>query len=183
MTLAEARNSIIHDGVISVFDYGPPQERPLSRYSGRLFWIAERVLREAIKASLGPEILLCGRLQWRADWDEAFKKAGWRPTPEAGVREPPSAPSSDEDEAAVPVRELSVLLQQLGCPAANYVELSRAPAPAAASEEVLRTASSRQVTWVAKAGKIEIAVNATEKKLLETAGAEDELPDDFTLCD
>jgi hypothetical protein len=70
MTLTDARNSVIHDGVLSVTDYGPPQERPLSRYKGSLFWIGERLVREAIKASLGAEVLLCARLKEEASWAE-----------------------------------------------------------------------------------------------------------------
>jgi hypothetical protein len=66
MTLAAARNSVIHDGVLSVTDYEAPQERPISRYKGSLFWIGDRLAREAIKASLGAELLLCARLKEEA---------------------------------------------------------------------------------------------------------------------
>ena len=58
----EARNEIIHNGTFSTGVYPAPSERPLSRYSGQLFWTADRLLRETVKALLGADILLCGRL-------------------------------------------------------------------------------------------------------------------------
>lgn len=68
--LGEARNEIIHEGTLSTGVYEAPPERPLSRYAGPLFWKADRLLRETVKALLGVEILLCGRLH---DLKEAEK--------------------------------------------------------------------------------------------------------------
>jgi hypothetical protein len=68
MALGKVRDTIIHDGRVPAVEYGPPPERPLSRYAGNLFWKGERLLRESVKASLGVDVLLCGALARRALW-------------------------------------------------------------------------------------------------------------------
>ncbi len=62
MAFTDARNDVIHRGTTTVgsWIYKAPAERPQSRYAGTLFWTAERLLREAIKAKLGVNVLLCG---------------------------------------------------------------------------------------------------------------------------
>lgn len=62
-TLGTARNEIIHEGTLRTVEYLPPTERPLSRYVGQLFWTADRLLRETIKALLGADVLLCARFK------------------------------------------------------------------------------------------------------------------------
>jgi hypothetical protein len=68
MNLAYARNAIIHEGALRMGSYTALPERPLSRYAGPLFWKGERMLREASKASLGPEVLLAVPLARFAAW-------------------------------------------------------------------------------------------------------------------
>lgn len=186
MTLADARNSIIHDGVLSVDEYGPPPERPLSRYTGKLFWIGERLLRETVKATLGPEILLCGCLAERAAWKKIFETVEARRTRSA---EPPppaqTAPATNPKENVTPTaRDLQTLLHDLGCQAANQVMLSPAQAQASASQEAAaEMAAAVQDLWEATAGGVSIAITTAERDLLEQAGAEMKLPDYFTACE
>jgi hypothetical protein len=70
MAFAEVRNEIIHEGTLSTHIYEAPPERPLSRYAGPLFWTADRVLREAVKALLGAEVLLCAQLRRAAEMEK-----------------------------------------------------------------------------------------------------------------
>lgn len=92
MHFAEERNNIIHDGaIIGDLTYQSPRTtalRHLRRYDGDLFWIAERLLREAIKARLGSHILLAKRIEERKLCDTlanqvaaAFKAAPHAPVP------------------------------------------------------------------------------------------------------
>lgn len=185
MTLATARNEVIHDGELSVFEYQAPSERPLSRYQGTLFWIGERMLREAIKASLGAEILLCGLL---ADWSK-YKEledelAAVVASGDGGAVEvaPPEEPKSAP--AAPQTRDLASLFTELGCSSANEVELTKAVAAASASEEVaLKNAMAVRDLWVASVRDRSVPVSTAEKELLEHAGAEEALPKHFTPCE
>ncbi len=180
MTLADARNSIIHHGRVSVHDYGPPLERPLSRYTGKLFWIGERILREAIKACLGAEVLLCGRIQEWALFERLFSQIQATPQP----TELPGTAVHPDHAAAPPARSLAVLLQELGCQAANQIQLRKCTGGSSASEEVARQmAAASRDAWEAHAGPRSIYINSSERELLEKAGAEEELPDHFALCD
>lgn len=70
MALGEGRNEIIHEGTLTTHVYEAPPERPLSRYAGPLFWTADRVLREAVKALLGADVLLCAQLKRAKDMEE-----------------------------------------------------------------------------------------------------------------
>jgi hypothetical protein len=179
MTLVEARNSIIHKGVLSVRDYGPPPERPLSRYVGKLFWIGERLLREAIKASLGSEVLLCARIRRWATFDRFLSQSVEPPQPATLGNKP-----EPDNATALPARSLQVLLQELGCQAANQVELRMSFAGRSASEEVARqiAAATRDMSE-ARSGARSISINSSERKILEQAGAEEQLPELFTVCD
>jgi hypothetical protein len=91
--LGDARNEIIHEGTFTTGVYDAPAERPLSRYAGPLFWTADRVLREAVKALLGAEVLLCGRLR-EVELIQRFLPAfeARRPAPPQHTNEP-----SDDD--------------------------------------------------------------------------------------
>lgn len=189
MTLAEARNSVIHEGVLSVHEYAPPPERPLSRYRGKLFWVGERLLREAVKATLGAEILLCGRIAERAKLEAIFDALQAQPARSA--EQPPVPPSDkalaprDAKEGATPApRDLATLLQELGGPAANQVVLSEAAGSASASlEAAAQMAASVRGWWCATAGSRSILISAAERDFLEQAGAEEEIPDYFPACE
>ena len=138
MTLAAARNSVIHDGALSATEYAPPPERPHSRYTGNLFWRGERLLREAIKASLGGEVLLCGRLAEMARCErvaemiraaiaseQAETSPNKRPAAEEGTRQDPKTEAS---------RSLEALLAALKCTSANRVVITKSSGAVSASE-------------------------------------------------
>lgn len=192
MTLADARNSIIHEGVVSVSSYGPPPERPLSRYTGQLFWTGERILREAIKAMLGPEILLCGLLKERALWDRIWESAQKKAaeheqtTPSGPQENAPNAkePARAKEPSIPPPRDLAKLLSELGCEAANQVVLRPSSGtPSHSLEAAEERARELQNYWGAEAGGRSISITLAERDLLEAAGAEHELPGHFTECD
>jgi hypothetical protein len=173
MELAKARNDIIHEGRITITEYKAPPERPRSRYAGSLFWTGERVLREAIKARLGTEILLCGPLKtWAASEKlrQAFQAVA--PQPAAEVHSAPQAPAP---------RTLATLLNELGCQSAREVQMSWSSVGASASEEAAREMAVPR--WIAEAGGKEIWISEAEHDLLQQAGAEDELPDHVVVCD
>lgn len=165
MTLADARNTIIHEGKATLTEYGPPPERPLSRYAGPLFWIGERVLREAAKATFGPEILLCGRLKELAAFEPLYEALRAQ-----ALEGPP--PAATTPQVTEPARPLDHLLHELGCQGANQVTLRRAAGTASASldaaEEMARAARG---SWVARASGRSMLINASERELLEGAGA------------
>lgn len=177
MTLAEARNTVIHQGVLSDTEYPPPAERPLSRYSGHLFWRGERLLREAVKASLGADVLLEGLL---ADWAE------WQPVLDelqAAIQDGDANVASDDKGGAFNVRSAracSELLSELGGVAANEVELERAAAGTGSSLELARKAAEQtQGCWVAKAGKRQMLITSAERDALKLAGAEEPISSHF----
>lgn len=187
MTLAEARNSIIHDGVVSTNTFAAPPERPLSRYAGPLFWVGERLLREAIKGFLGPEILLCAPLARREAWkpvvDALLAQVAERADRRDGC-EKSSKGLRDDSPGAAPPRCLDELLRELGGVAANQVTLSKVHGGASASEEVARQmAESMRDKWGADAGSISLLISRAERDLLETAGAEEAIPDYWIPCD
>lgn len=70
-------------------DYPAPPERPLSQYAGKLFWKAERVLREAIKSKLGVDVLLCGPIEREKRIADAIQAAA--SAPPAPAPPPPDA--------------------------------------------------------------------------------------------
>jgi hypothetical protein len=188
MTLAAARNSVIHDGVLSIVEYAAPVERPLSRYKGTLFWRGERLVREAIKASLGSKVLLCARLDEEASWAELTKllleqnpeltnPAGTAQTVEDKTPKPAQA-------AVVPTRTVAEILLALGCKAANEIEMESVIGASSASDEVAHeNAQSARDKWSASVGAKSLLITAEEHALLEAAGAEDKLPDHFRICD
>jgi len=178
MAFAEVRNAIIHEGRILTDTYQAPAERPLSRYAGEFFWKAERILREAIKARLGADVLLCGLLEKQKRYDAlAPEILAWF----ASHAEQPSGSGLEGFPAtaipAEPARAVSDLLTALGCPAANHVQMRR--------EWRERRADDNEAIecWIAMAGKNEIDVSEAEKDTLKQAGAEDWLSEDFDPCD
>lgn len=178
MAFADVRNAIIHDGRVSTDVYEAPPERPLSRYAGQLFWKAERILREALKAALGPEILLCGLLEKQKRHDAVAPEIlAWF----ASCAEQPSSAEHEEAPAIVPPvdpgRTLSELLTALECPAGNHVQVRQ--------EWRERRADDNEVLecWLALAGGREIDISASEKDCLKKGGAEDWLSEDFDPCD
>lgn len=191
MALADARNTIIHDGELPTQEYLAPPERPLSRYAGNLVWKGERLLREAIKAVLGPEILLCGIIARRELWKaiaEEVRQAQQRrldepPEDEQPAEVQPEEPEPYPEELEKPPRDLSSLLSMLNCAAANVVVLSKASGGASASLEVAREMAWRNRNlWGATAGEVTISISRKEKDLLEAAGAEPELTDFWSPC-
>jgi hypothetical protein len=201
MAFAQARNDIIHKGTLTTGLYAAPPERPLSRYAGTLFWKAERVLREAIKAKLGVDVLLCGPVARQKRFADAIQAAeSASPTPEL----PPAPPDPAEvarraKEAALferikseprPAdRDLAGLLADLGCGAANEVRLSKAHGFPSASEETALESSIRMMNkWHANVGDVDqghgrgFLISETECQTLRAAGAEDELADHWWAC-
>lgn len=188
MRLAAARNSVIHNGVLSITDYPAPLERPLSRYKGTLFSTGERLLREAIKASLGAQALLCARLEEEASWAE-LNKSLLEQYPE--LANPAGTAKTAEDETAkpaqataVPTRTVAEILLALGCKAANEIEMeSVTGAPSASDEVAHENAQSARDKWSASVGEKSLLITEEEHAQLEAAGAEDKLPDHFHICD
>lgn len=173
MTLAAARNAIIHDGALPLPEYAAPLERPLSRYKGHLFWIGERILREAVKAKMGPEILLCSLLAERrrlaAFANELLPELEHlASTIESG--EPLTDDAQPIADAASPPRSLEDLLELLACGAANEVSLSP------------HHAEPDGRLWEATAGNRSEVVEDAEKSLLEAAGAEEALRNWIEPC-
>ncbi|HEY6722628.1 MAG TPA: hypothetical protein VI197_01315 [Polyangiaceae bacterium] len=175
VAFADVRNSIIHEGRIPTDAYQAPPERPLSRYAGHFFWIGERVLREAIKATLGPEILLCGLLAQRKRYEKfAPEILEWLAS-QLSVKPPtaPPVPRAPEPTA----RSLATLLDQLKCEAANAVQVHKG----VPTHHEARAPMDEY--WVAEVGPIEVMITPGEKELLKQAGAEDRLREDFEACD
>jgi hypothetical protein len=178
MALAKARNDVIHNGALTTGLYPPPAERPLSRYAGTLFWKGERVLREAIKATLGAEVLLCGPIAWRAIRDAAIKELEeHQASAFANQAATASVPTHGVSEPERPPRSLAALLAELGCAAANVVVVEALPG-LGASRRAVRTDGS---LW----GPLEVsmAITEIERDLLVQEGAEEELPDVWTPCE
>lgn len=188
MTLAAARNSVIHDGLLSIVNYAAPPERPLSRYKGQLLWTGERVLREAIKASIGAQVLLCARLEEEETWAELDKML--KAESPALATPPDTADAHDDNSpqsapaAAVPARTVAELLLALGCKAANEVEFERIAGAVSNSEyEASAGARSARGNWSASVDGNKLLITEDERALLEAEGAEEKLPDRFPICD
>ena len=186
MALAEARNDIIHGDTLKRGDYPAPPERPLSRYAGTLFWIGERVLREAIKAQLGVNVLLCGPIRRHAQITAA------RHAPRPAEPSPPP-PQMDPEEVALiarikaepqpPDRDSAALLGALGCGAANQVVVSKArPQPSASPQANLESSIRLMDKWTATVGGRSMLLSKAEHDTLQAAGAEDKLPDLWWSC-
>ena len=157
MTLADVRNSIIHKGRLDTLNYDAPPERPLSRYAGPIFWIGERVLREAVKALLGAEVLLCGRLAEVARWEPFIERiaATFRAGsvgPDADAPTPVPLPAS---------RSLDALLTELSTTAANTVQIRVDTDSAPTSEDGTLSLVNRTV-WIAHAKGRECVITDAE---------------------
>lgn len=193
----EQRNAIIHKGTLSSHVYEAPPERPLSRYAGPLFWTADRLLRETVKALLGPDVLLCGRLK-EAEASERFIAACLAaidagqemettseqasvetPSPEATKSESPA-----DARAVGAARELATLLADLRCDAANKVQLAKvAPQPSSPIEGDAENGRAAQGSWSASFEKRSMLINRAERDVLEAAGAEFPLPRHWSRCE
>lgn len=179
MTLSEVRNAIIHEGIVKAVEYSAPPERPLSRYAGPLLWVGERLLREAIKASLGPDILLCGAISEQKSKNEVIRKFKAMLTQDSEDKSEAKSSSTetrhssadvtaaDKTRLPEPPRTLVALLAQLGSAAGNEVQVERLPGGA----------------WGARAGHQEMLISEAECDVLRAAGAEDKLNPYVRLCD
>lgn len=189
MALADARNEIIHEGRLTSAVYAPPPERPLSRYAGHLFWKGERVLREAIKATLGAEVLLCGKLTAHRRYQALFDAHVIEQLLEQqGLTEGEDDEREDDEpttsNALPPARSVEELLVALQCPTANHVTLRKrvgASSPSLAMAE--KNAREAENQWIAIAGGIQLLIYTHESDALRSAGAELELPRRFEPCD
>ena len=174
-TLADARNDVIHCGRLTTEVYAPPPERPQSRYVGPLLWVGERVLREAIKARLGAEILLRGALARHAWAKATFGQQAKALIKHVRANPPPPAPPEPRP------RPLDELLSALDCPAAGLVTIDRLANPVTSDDGA---GSSYTHWWGAKYGKhTSMIIRNAERDLLKRAGAEDELPERLWLGD
>lgn len=175
-TLALARNDVIHRGSLTTEVFQPPQERPLSRYVGDLLWVGERVLREAIKAKLGPEILLRSAIAHQAWAKATFGQQAKALIKHVRANPPPPPP------AEPPPRTLRALLSILNCPAANLVTIGRLVNPGPVVDE---TGTAYNYVWEASYGAEDssMMIRNAERDILKQAGAEDELPEALWLGD
>lgn len=186
MALADARNDIIHSGFLKAGDYAAPPERPLSRYAGSLFWVGERVLREAIKAMLGAEVLLCGALARRAFAEAMFgdyvRELQSR-LDESGDQQAPAPegpPAAPED----PPRPIAEILAWLACPSVSHVTLSKLGGGVGPTLEIAREMAERNANkWAAEVPGKSMLISRAEYDALKRAGAEDELPDLWEPCE
>jgi hypothetical protein len=200
--LGDARNEIIHEGTFGTGVYEAPRERPLSRYAGPLFWTADRLLRETVKALLGADVLLCGLLKDRKAAQEFGRKvlqilAQAQETAQQprSITEEKTAPPthSDDDRSSQhntsprppqPMRDLPTLLAALECDAANKILLSKVvPRSASTSEGAQRNAEEASGKWKASFLKRSMLITADECDRLKAAGAEFPLPRYWTRCD
>lgn len=171
MTLAEARNDVIHNGSLSTRGYAPPPERPLSRYVGHMLFVGERVLRESIKAMLGVDILLCGpiaqHVAHEATVEALAQYAASLPPAPATSAPPVPAPGP-------PPRSVATLLANIECPSANLVIISGASGNFSASRITPRTADD----WLGESETEAVMdISEEEYEVLLKAGAEVELAD------
>ncbi|MEO7033495.1 MAG: hypothetical protein ABI548_06440 [Polyangiaceae bacterium] len=173
--LADARNAIIHDGRMPFDSYSAPPERPLSRYAGHLFWKGERILREAIKCTLGADILLCGLLAKQKRMEEFIALIQDSLSDEVAPT-PPSPPT--QSDRHVESRALEVLLAELECDTANKVQVTKGFRERRNNDD-----EPAEEFWIAGFASIETTVTPDEKKVLKEAGAEDKLPEFFEACD
>ena len=171
IALADARNQIIHEGKLDTVVFDGPADRPLSRYVGSLLYVGERVLREAIKATLGAEILLCGALARRARSEEMFGDlarqlaAVVKAQAAAGIE--PAPP-----EEAHPPRSMVKLLSDLDVRSANLVVVG-----------ALRLTGNGYTHGAsAHRGQISMSITESEFQALIAAGAEQELPGFWERC-
>ncbi|MCC7061552.1 MAG: hypothetical protein IT456_02040, partial [Planctomycetes bacterium] len=120
MHFAAVRNDIIHEGVVRHLEYRSPRKTSmphLRRYDGNMFHVAERLLREAIKARLGSHILLARAIEHRQRCDQLA----------AQLRDllaaRPLAPAPAPAPAATQARTVDELLGLLGVSEVQSVEV------------------------------------------------------------
>jgi hypothetical protein len=177
MCLAQARNTVIHEGTLPKTEYGAPPERPLSRYMGHFFWKGERLLREAVKATLGADVLLEGLLAEWAEWQLTLDEPL---AADQGADENVASGDDGSGFNARPARACAELLSKLGGVAANEVELERvAPGTGSTLELAGKAAEQTRGCWVAKAGKRQMLITSAERDALELAGAEEPVSSHF----
>lgn len=169
-TLADARNDVIHRGSLKNEVYQPPLERPMSRYVGHLLWVGERVLREAIKAKLGPDVLLCGALARRA-WAKATFGDLARELA-AKARAAAKAGTLTQPVEAHSPRALSKLLASLGVPTANLVVV----------DTLGHLAAGYTHEATARRGQSRMLITQSEFAALREAGAEDQFSHSWDPC-
>lgn len=198
-----ARNSIIHKGTLAKNSYYLA-ERPHSRYVGSLFWTAERLLREALKAKLGGDLLLCGLRKEIPKWSslmetvpngvataddaEMGKVSQVDVASELPLPADPQAINIDEErlhpQPRASPRDLISLLAALECDAANKVLLKKVVGHSAPTLEGARDNAYEAIgKWEASFEANEIIIDASERKTLEDAGAEWEPTGWWTQCD
>jgi hypothetical protein len=191
MALADVRNAVIHKGRLLPLEWSGPVERPLSRYAGNLFWKGERILREAIKAALGGDVLLCGPIARKALWQTVADEVN-RARTSSPAAEPPPSPALVEATPAVtysspvepPPRDLATLLAELKSDAANRVTIETLGGFTSASEEAaIEMANNAVGKWGATAGPVTMMITDSERAILEQAGAEEEVPDYWAPCE
>jgi hypothetical protein len=171
MALAWVRNLIIHEGTLVTETYEAPADRPLSLYAGELRLVGERVLREAIKATLGAEVLLCGALARRAMAEKAFSDWARRWVAAAKEREAAGTEPAPSPEAHPP-RPLSTILADLHVETANLVVVGPLRL---AGNGYTHEASVRR-------GQSSTSITGSEYVALRAAGAEEEVPDFWDPC-
>ncbi len=184
LAFANARNEVIHDGVLSSDVYVAPAERPKSRYAGSLFWTGERVLREAIKTELGSKVLLCGIIAA----DERIRAAVG---PSLDVDNPVNLTATVGPSATTPVTPLLTMLRSLGCRAANEITICDLFEEGARPGAVARATTGRHIDpwdsgseeWGVDPEEKWIEITGAERELLKQAGAEDELPNLWYPCE
>jgi hypothetical protein len=183
MNLVDARNAIIHEGTLNADAYVAPPERPLSRYAGSLLWIGERVLREAIKASLGPDVLLAGRFP--ASVVEMIRSDSTSPQcPEGKGTLHTSSSNAPSLAAGQTSQSVEKILATLACPAANHIRFSKVHGGVGACLETSREHSLKMLDkWEAAFDGNSIMISSVECELLRCAGAEEELPNGWVDCD
>lgn len=163
-----------------------------------LFWTADRLLRETVKALLGAEVLLCARLEdvkaaascLRALQQEIEARAAADPVPTEhspdGDHIVPvtGSTSAEEDAAAGQSRDLATLLAKLKCDAANKVQLENVIGQRSATLEcAIESARAARDQWGATFGPCSILINREEKDTLEAAGAEFPLMELWNRCE
>jgi len=165
---AEARNQIVHYGRLATEIYPAPDEHPMSRYAGWLIKKGERILREAIKATLGPDILLSALIAQRTIDDLAIDDLRQFQSSLLADKKVPSTVSPSAPTPEPPPRSLEALLADLGCPP-NHVVVEASPALGATRRAKRPDGSG----W----GDIEfdMVITQAERDLLVHAGAEEEL--------
>jgi hypothetical protein len=90
------------------------------------------------------------------------------------------APVTPED----PGRPIGEILAFLGCPSANYVTLSKLGGGHGPTLELAREMAERNANkWAAEVPGRSMLISRTEYDLLKKAGAEDELPERWGLCE